>query len=586
MFNPSQRHSRLSSATITDSIYLEHKTIDQPSTSRKWYKRAFSKSYHKRSSDSHPKSVSSDDTFISINSDITAVSSGQAATPDLTNSTIVVEQEEEPTPKNHTYHSNRTSRSGRVISKPSLTYDTYDRYERVNSVGTVLSAVSIRYIETQQLQQTAYHRAIIQHQKNYRDLVSDPSKIATPVPSQQLVQRPVWEESEKDEGTVFPESESESESGVQVRVEKVRFPEKQKVKPVSIKSEKSTRSSSAFANLMFRSSSIFQSSRSHKNSIFSAKSPMSSRSSSIAVPQDRIATIREGQLPTERMSSKDSSSKKKNSKTAETNRVDRSLSYLETSEQERIEYFDATQFMFLQLTHSTKNKLAINYAEEITVSKHLLNQKPIPPPPKVITIDDILLRLRAVHESLLAVPVTEFNKQVHIYTIMVAAVYGHCQTYTLSFLTLINDVLPELYETLHLDNYFRNDAEFQRVSTIYIYHLVHYANDPVEAFNLLGQYFSPESPLYEFVGCWTDKDYFQWRQAFDNERDPALHRIMAFGELTMAKEALRRVNSSSYTCMDQQELEHNLGKKWTVTAKTLGYEWRRDERNVYIKRID
>lgn len=238
--------------------------------------------------------------------------------------------------------------------------------------------------------------------------------------------------------------------------------------------------------------------------------------------------------------------------------------------------------MFLQLTNTTHNSKVVEYAQDITVTKSLLKHTTTPPT-EVITIDKILMQLRILREAILSISPTEFHKQVLIYSILVSAVYGHYQTYTPSFLTLINDVLPEIYETVQLDNYYRDDAQFQRVCTIYVYHLLHYANDPVEAFNLLGQYFSPESLLYEFVGTWTDKDFFQWRRAFDAESDPALHRVMEFGEVTMAKEALRRVGQS-YLRMDKKELEQTVGLQWQRIATDLGCEWQLENEVVMIRK--
>lgn len=237
---------------------------------------------------------------------------------------------------------------------------------------------------------------------------------------------------------------------------------------------------------------------------------------------------------------------------------------------------------FFQLTITTRSDRVIEYAQEITINKALIHQVRAFPD-AIITIDSILMQLRVLREAILAIPPTEFHKQVLIYSILVSAVYGHFQTYTPSFLTLLNDVLPELYETSQLEDYYRDDDQFQRVCTIYIYHLVHYANQPAEAFTLLGQYFSPESPLYEFIGSWTDRDYFQWRRAFDAETDPALHRIMAFGEATMAKAALARVNNG-YLKMDRTELEQLLGSNWQNLTREVGYDWQLNGDVVFVRR--
>lgn len=255
---------------------------------------------------------------------------------------------------------------------------------------------------------------------------------------------------------------------------------------------------------------------------------------------------------------------------------------LQTSEHDRKEYFDSIQTHFLQLAVSGNDPKIVSYARNITVSKNLVEEITTAPI-NIVPIDTILMQLRVLREAILSIPPTEFHKQVLIYSILVSALYGHYQTYTPSFLTLINDVLPELYETTQLEDYFHDDSQFQLVCTIYIYHLIHYANDPVEAFRLLGQYFSPESPIYEFIGSWTDRDYFQWRRAFDNESDPALHRIMAFGEVTMAQAALAKVGKS-YHRMERNELEHTIGMQWPSIAQRLGCEWQLENDIVYIRK--
>lgn len=255
---------------------------------------------------------------------------------------------------------------------------------------------------------------------------------------------------------------------------------------------------------------------------------------------------------------------------------------LQTSEHDRQEYFDSIQTHFLQLAVSVNDPKIVPYARNITVSKNLVEEITTAPI-NVVPIDTILMQLRVLREAILSIPPTEFHKHVLIYSILVSALYGHYQTYTPSFLTLINDVLPELYETTQLEDYFHDDSQFQLVCTIYIYHLIHYANDPVEAFRLLGQYFSPESPIYEFIGSWTDKDYFQWRRAFDNESDPALHRIMAFGEITMAQAALAKVGKS-YHRMERNELEHTIGMQWPSITQKLGCEWQLENDFVYIRK--
>lgn len=255
---------------------------------------------------------------------------------------------------------------------------------------------------------------------------------------------------------------------------------------------------------------------------------------------------------------------------------------LQTSEEERQKYFDEIQTRFLQLTITTNNQRVIKYAQDITVTKSLIEQVE-GFPSTVITIDNILMQLRILREAILSLKQpSEFQKNVLIYSILVSAVYGHYQTYIPSFLTLLNDVLPELLETSQLDDYYR-EPEFQRVCTIYIYHLVHFANDCSTAFQLLGQYYSPESPIYEFIGTWVDKDYFQWRRSFDKETDPALHRVMAFGELAMAKEALSRVGTS-YLKMEKSDLESVLGMDWNRLVKELDCEWTLEGSTVMIRK--
>lgn len=254
---------------------------------------------------------------------------------------------------------------------------------------------------------------------------------------------------------------------------------------------------------------------------------------------------------------------------------------LQSSAEAREKFFDTIQTKFLQLTLSTRSSRVINYAREVTVTKSLIDEVQYVPE-EVITIESILMQLRVLREAILSLAPSDFHKEVLIYSVLVSAVYGHYQTYMPSFLTLINDVLPELLETTRLEDYYREE-EFQRVSTIYVYHLVHYANDCPAAFELLGQYYSPESPLYEFIGCWVDKDYFQWRREFDAEHDPALHRVMAFGELTMAKEALARVGKS-YHRMECSELESVLGMDWSRIVAELKCEWTLENDVVYIRK--
>lgn len=250
----------------------------------------------------------------------------------------------------------------------------------------------------------------------------------------------------------------------------------------------------------------------------------------------------------------------------------------------RTEYFESIQVRFLVYC-SYRSQKHLEYAESITPSAAALDRWSLDkakllsssPTPNSSTLASIEMSLRQLREAVLTLPTDDLTVEIFVYSVQVSAMEGHHEAYVPSFQYIMNTLHPEV----GLD-----DDQFKIIFELYILHVLHFSNDSVQAFDILGEHFAHDGTnrhLWELVRVWVERDYLRWRRLYDAEENIACKRIMSMGELVMAKEALNRI-STSYMGMPQSDLETTLGMSWERIVTELNCSWRRDDSGmIHIK---
>lgn len=169
-------------------------------------------------------------------------------------------------------------------------------------------------------------------------------------------------------------------------------------------------------------------------------------------------------------------------------------------------------------------------------------------------------------------PSNQLTADVFVYTIKTTAMEGRHEVFVDKF----QYVLENLYHEGGIPELVLN-----RVFTLYVLHLLHFENDSIEVFGLLGKYFLTDDPLWETVRVWIERDYLQWQRIYEAEKDPARQRVMRFGESTMTKEALDRMGKNLVT---DEDLQTMLGREWQRRLSDIKVSWTREGGLINIKK--
>lgn len=251
---------------------------------------------------------------------------------------------------------------------------------------------------------------------------------------------------------------------------------------------------------------------------------------------------------------------------------------LRDSPEAREEYFEAIQVRFL-VCCSLKSAQHLQYALSITPSKSALAKWEVEKvnllsSPSATSLGAIEMSLRQLREAVLTLTSDYSTVDIFVYSVKVSAMEGHHEAYIPSFHHILNTLYPEVGLP---------EDVFLSVFELYILHLVHFNNDTVKAFDLLGEYYCTGSNrLWETVRVWVERDYVRWRRLFDTETNLASKRIMQMGELTIATEALNRIGAS-YMTISQSALESIMGMTWERLVTELNCVWRNDNGTIVIK---
>lgn len=250
------------------------------------------------------------------------------------------------------------------------------------------------------------------------------------------------------------------------------------------------------------------------------------------------------------------------------------------------EYFESIQARFLVYC-SLKSREHLDYALSITPSPVVCatwseqKAKLLAAQPPATSLGAIEMSLRQLREATLTFTPDQCPSlaEIFVYSVKLSAMEGHHEAYIPSVQHIINVLHPEHELPL--------EKEFEDILELYILHLVHFNNDTIKAFDILGEFFSASTTeqgarLWEVTRRWLERDYVGWRLMFNNETDLGRHRIMAMGDLAIAKDTLNRVGAS-YQMLKQADLESIMGMPWSRIKTELHCAWPNDDGTIVIK---
>lgn len=238
-------------------------------------------------------------------------------------------------------------------------------------------------------------------------------------------------------------------------------------------------------------------------------------------------------------------------------------------ESSRVEYYEQVQLRFLVYCN-TLTDMHREYAQRVCQSRTAKAtwkdvaraQDPNKPMDSYYLYPSIEASMLKLCDLMEDQPSDQFTADVFVFAIKISAMQGRHEVYVKKF----DYVLHSLHHEGGIDPVVLN-----RVFTFFVLHLLHYENDSIEAYNLLGKYFSTEDPLWEIVRSWLERDYLQWRRIYDNEDDAARKRVMQFGEQAMAKAAIQRMENP----VSEKDIRVILGPSWQGLLGDMKCEWSR-----------
>lgn len=238
--------------------------------------------------------------------------------------------------------------------------------------------------------------------------------------------------------------------------------------------------------------------------------------------------------------------------------------------------FDQVQIRFICYCHGL-SKDHVSFAQRVSYSPEAISSwgeyiatasATSDPRFKLPSIEKTLATLCKVTKDS---PSEDLTAQVYVFSIKVFAMNGRSDVYI--------DLIKYVIETLH-DEGGIDPVIVTRVYSLYVLHLLHHDNETVYVFDILGKYFSSDDPIWNVVHMWLEHDYRHWRTEFDSEVDIARRRVMQFGEVRMAKEALVRLRQQQST--EEKDMAKVLGLQWESLLAEMKVAWKRTNSGVII----
>ncbi|RLV88996.1 hypothetical protein JA1_005407 [Spathaspora sp. JA1] len=194
-----------------------------------------------------------------------------------------------------------------------------------------------------------------------------------------------------------------------------------------------------------------------------------------------------------------------------------------------------------------------------------------------ITMDSILLSVRKLREALLYSKPTPFHKKVFLFSLRLAAIMGHYQTYIPSINYLLHHNKTQLELTTD---------EIEEIATLLILHLVHFNQDLSRAIDVYFKYVPSNKPLFDIIQAWIHHDFVKWFHLMSIQGDPYKLAIMKLGKDKMIKWLIASIGVSMYR-VDKKWLEMEICSGEINVENLLtkfGSTWRVEEDGMVVIR--
>ncbi|KAH3674958.1 hypothetical protein WICPIJ_009403 [Wickerhamomyces pijperi] len=185
-------------------------------------------------------------------------------------------------------------------------------------------------------------------------------------------------------------------------------------------------------------------------------------------------------------------------------------------------------------------------------------------------IDDTLMSLRKLRESMLKITADDFTKSVFLFSIRISSRIGHYQTYLPSITYLLN------HQTI------LTDSELKEIAHLYILHVSHFTRDDMLALELCHSYCPGNLRLLEVLQAMRTSDYLHWLRLYHNEKDTAYRQVMKFALERMVKSAIR-VITKAYFQLPKAYVEDIFKLKFEVLKDRYDCQWKQDEDKIVIR---
>jgi hypothetical protein len=186
------------------------------------------------------------------------------------------------------------------------------------------------------------------------------------------------------------------------------------------------------------------------------------------------------------------------------------------------------------------------------------------------TIESILLSLRKLREALINLPCDEFTLKVFLFSVRIAANFGHYQTYIPSIMYLLTKKIPL--------------QDQQEIATLLVLHTSHFNQDNSRAIAYLFKYVPDNIKLNQILSSWINKDYYNWIKLYNLENDNAKSSIMRFGLQTIMNNMIQCLTVSYYN-LKLSDLIQLLpeGISFETLKHDYNISWNLDLDNVIIR---
>lgn len=245
-------------------------------------------------------------------------------------------------------------------------------------------------------------------------------------------------------------------------------------------------------------------------------------------------------------------------------------SRLSKSESARKRFFQEILASFLQYCDQN-SAIELNKYFASLISSQKLEPSANTDSSKSPSIESILASLRKLREALLHLPCDEFTVKVYLFSIRIAANFGHYQTYIPSIIYLLRQKIAV--------------QDIQEIATLLVLHTSHFSNNNAHALQYLYQYAPHDMKLRQIVSSWISKDYYNWVRLYNLENDNSRSSIMKFGLRTIMVQLIQCV-SVSYFNLKLSDLTQLLpkGVSFKVLQEDYSVDWVLEVDNIIIRK--